>query len=54
LASFSGLQAADFDTLVHYTLLAANKLLPVLEHMLVRGLLREAGGSYSLTEARCL
>ena len=51
LASFSGLQTADFDTLVHYTLLAPNTLIPVLEAMRERGLLQEAGDSFSLTEA---
>ncbi len=51
LASFSGLQAADFDTLVHYTLLTPNELLPVLEGMQERALLQKAGDSYSLTEA---
>jgi 3-hydroxy-9,10-secoandrosta-1,3,5(10)-triene-9,17-dione monooxygenase reductase component len=51
LASFSGLQTADFDTLVHYTLLAPNTLIPVLEGLRERGLLQEAGDSFSLTEA---
>jgi len=51
LASFSGLQAADFDTLVHYTLLAPTILIPVLEGMRERGLLQETGDSFSLTEA---
>ena len=51
LASFSGLQTADIDTLVHYTLLAPNTLIPVLEGLRERGLLQEAGDSFSLTEA---
>ena len=51
LASFSGLQAADFDTLLHYTLLASPKLLQVLEGMQDRDLLQETGDSFSLTEA---
>ncbi|MCZ6501742.1 MAG: flavin reductase [Gammaproteobacteria bacterium] len=51
LASFSGLQDADYDTLLHYTLLATPKLLPVLDGMIERGLLQKTGNSYSLTQA---
>ena len=51
LASFSGLQTADFDTLIHYTLLAPNTLIPVLEGLRERGLLQEVGDSFSLSEA---
>lgn len=51
LASCSGLQTADFDTLLHYTLLAAPKLTPALDNMMKRGLMQKKGVSFDLTEA---
>jgi len=51
LATFSGLQEADLETLARYTILAPGDLQPVLRGLQERGLLRQSQQHFSLTEA---
>jgi flavin reductase (DIM6/NTAB) family NADH-FMN oxidoreductase RutF/DNA-binding MarR family transcriptional regulator len=51
LASFSGLQTTDRDTLLHYTLLTEETLQPVMSGLQEKGLLKPAGSGFGLSAA---